>query len=130
MNLPYIYVERKEGSEFVKDVLKLFLRFVKERGLIKQLYNRIARWHGQFYVYSYLRCTSLAFDNLDFGLERYKLLVLSQLWRFYILEHIDELPASIHQRLLLSDTIKEIKANGDRSNGELKELFKKHNIIR
>lgn len=134
ITLPYIYVKKKEDIDFIKQVLPLFFRFVKERKMMTDLYRYISfKRHGKFFMYSKLGCSSLVIDILDNAIRdkigRVNVLVLSQLWRFYLLEHIGEIPPSNHQRLLFSDTLEEIKSNGTRCNDELKQLFKKHNLL-
>ena len=133
ITLPYIYVQKKEEIDFIKQVLPLFFRFVKEHKMMTDLYGYISfKKHGMFFMYSKLGFPSLVIDKLDFAfgdkIGYKKALVLSQLWRFYILEHINEMPHSIHQSFLLSDTIKEIKSNGTIGDEKLKQLFKKYKL--
>jgi hypothetical protein len=58
-------------------------------------------------------------------------LVISQFWRFFILEEIKDgifKPDILDLELLTRKILNAIEANGDRCNEKIKELFIKHNI--
>jgi hypothetical protein len=54
-------------------------------------------------------------------------LVLSQLWKFYVLERIDMYPQT-HRSELLGALTFQIKNNGYRGDKEVKRLFEIHNL--
>lgn len=56
---------------------------------------------------------------------------MSQLWRFYLLEHVDELDFTngAYDKDNFTKSIKSsIRSNGDRNSEEIRKLIKKHGI--
>ena len=111
---------------------KLFVKFLKKYGLMDALYAirgigytfrpLSIRRIGDFFIEvfetpedeRYFRCS-------------YNRLQLSQLWRFYLLENVDEYP-NRDRDLMRSTITSSISNNGYRESKEIRELFEKYNI--
>ena len=107
---------------------KLLIQFLKMHHLMHYIYNyerkAIIPTKGKIS----LRFADAFIDRtIDQILPMYDL-QMSQLWRFYLLEHLDLFKPS-NQAFLEMDIRSCLANNGTRKSKELEELFKKHGII-
>lgn len=110
---------------------KLFMHFLKQHSLVHCLYVNSDKANlcgdcGR----AILNSPEDMFTRFipAFTVKNENWLRFSQLWRFYLLEHLcDEgcqLPASYEHKIIHA-----LKANGTRQSEELEKLFEKYNII-
>ena len=115
--------------------LKLFVKFLKKHHYLQNFYGYIHRKNCGFlyppishipdmfmsYGKNYKGFVANGFISIK------KDLVLSQLWRFYVLRRIDKYPERSREKIK-EFLIGRIKYNGVRDDGRLKRLFNKYNI--
>ena len=111
---------------------KLFIKFLKKYGLMDALYAirgigytfrpLSIRRMGDFFIEVFE-----TFEDERYFRCSYNRLQLSQLWRFYLLENVDEYP-NRDRDLMRSTITSSISNNGYRESKEIRELFKKYNI--
>ena len=119
--------------------IKLFIKFLKERHILHRLYGK--EYSDSVYsvdTFSYYpSLTSIPSLYIRFGANQenkgnYRItskedLIESQIWKFYILEHLDEYPA--HCRYEINKYIRErIASNGWRGSEKVRELMEEHEI--
>lgn len=120
--------------------IKLFVKFLKERHILHRLYGKGYRDS----VYSvvtfsyYPSACAISSLYIKFGVdqakkdERYGIpckedLVESQMWKFYILEHLNKYP--IERRYEVEKCVREkIASNGWRGSEKVRELMEAHGI--
>lgn len=114
---------------------KLFVKFLKKYGLMDALYA-IKGIGYTFRPLSIRRISDFFIDVFESTDDEYYFrcsynrLQLSQLWRFYLLENVDKYPYPNGDRYLMkNDITSSISHNGYRESKEIRELFKKYNII-
>ena len=111
---------------------KLFIKFLKKYGLMDALYAirgigytfrpLSIRRMGDFFIEVFE-----TFEDERYFRCSYNRLQLSQLWRFYLLENVDEYP-NRDRDLMRSTITSSISNNGYRESKEIRELFEKYNI--
>ena len=111
---------------------KLFVKFLKKYGLMDALYAirgigytfrpLSIRRIGDFFIEVFE-----TFEDERYFRCSYNRLQLSQLWRFYLLENVDEYP-NRDRDLMRSTITSSISHNGYRESKEIRELFEKYNI--
>lgn len=118
--------------------LKLLVKFLKEHKLMHRVYTKVFKllpeyyWQGLYYPTTFsvggffLRYGKDIEKNLD-NEPFMEDLVISQLWKFYVLERIDMYP-QIHRNKLLGALTFQIRNNGYRGDEEVKRLFEIHNL--
>ena len=131
-------------SEASKIILKLFVRFLKERKAIVTLYAFFKCKKVTFRM-DLRRVNDLVLDLLVFN-EKYDpfikkwtraeiikdiqpKLVLAQLWRFYLLDHIEEIPHKEVRKMLVKALRYNIAFSGLRNDEEIKMYFEKYKIL-
>ena len=136
MTIPQIafnkYAIRNEDDiKLVKTVLGLYMRFIKEHKLVSTLYRDMSELNkdGRLFITSVRDCGRLVIKTTtQDSLSKLKRLRLSQLWRFYLLDHADTLNEFSSKARLVSEIKDGIKTNGYRESDEIKELFKKYKL--
>ena len=136
MTIPQIafnkYAIRNEDDiKLVKTVLGLYMRFIKEHKLVSTLYRDMSELNedGRIFITSVRDCGRLVVKTTTKDrLSKLKRLRLSQLWRFYLLDHADTLNEFPSKARLVSEIKDGIKSNGYRESDEIKELFKKYDL--
>ena len=151
--VPYIYTESLFGcgKEYTEEEIergfktkKLFMKFIGEHNLKKRLYGSFMHkvWRkGQINFSTFIYLPGDAFqmnvqpmlpyikkgERYGFWID-YDYGILSQKWRFYLLEHLKEVASfkevSHYKKQLRND----ISFNGTKENKELEALFTKHSI--
>lgn len=122
-------------------VIKLFIQFLKKHHCMHNLYGNLSRFGllsndklTMIMRYPLLGDMGVLFirygkskESLKTGVARQEDLVLSQLWKFYLLERINQFPIKIQQDV--ENILKyDIMNNGYRGNEEIKKLFVEHNL--
>ena len=123
--------------------VKLFAKFLKKKHVMHRLYAKLMedsvyqlrnRIHITSYpsVYAipslYIRygIDEIARDKND-GIPTNEDLVESQLWKFYILKHIDDYPSDLRNGV--KNVVKEkLESNGTRGSDKIKHLMEKYGI--
>ena len=124
-------IQNEDDVKLVKTVLGLYMRFIKEHKLMSTLYRDMSQLSedGRLFITSVNDCGRLVVKTTTRdSLSRLKRLRLSQLWRFYLLDHADTLNEFTRRASLVSAIKDAIKSNGYRESDEIKELFKKYNL--
>jgi hypothetical protein len=121
-------------------VIKLFIQFLKKHHCMHNLYGTLSR-RGllsndkltMIMAYPSIGDMGLLFlryakkENLKTGEIKQGDLVLSQLWKFYLLERINQFPIQTQQ--FIESILKgSILNNGYRDSEEVKKLFVEHNF--
>ena len=117
--------------------IKLLINFLKEHNEMGLLYG-LAYYRNYEGLVSKIFSHSIGDKYIDLCYERKKVthsnaieqfyLIQSQLWRFYILDHIDAFPMDKQGEIL--ETVRySLTCNGTRGVKELDILFEKHKII-
>lgn len=120
--------------------IKLFIKFLKERHILHRLYGR--EYHYSVYSVERFRyypsVCGIPSLYIKFGADQAKKvelygascnedLVESQLWKFYILKHLNKYPA--HCRYEINNYVRErIASNGWRGSEKVRELMEEHGI--
>ena len=120
--------------------IKLLIKFMKEHHCIHRIYTRtfkllpIYYWNELYYpnIYSVGRFFLTYGKDIrrcqeNGGVPIIDDLVLSQLWKFYVLERIEMYPQQ-HRTELKGVLTAQIKNNGYRGDEEVKRLFEIHNL--
>lgn len=151
--VPYISTESVfgHGKEYTEEEIergfktkKLFMKFIGEHNLKKRLYDSLIQkvWcKGQINFSTFIYLPGDAFqmnvqpmlpyikkgERYGFWID-YDYGILSQKWRFYLLEHLKEVASfkevSHYKKQLRND----ISFNGTKESKELEALFAKHSI--
>ena len=118
-----------ENDDF-KILKMLFAKFLKKHKIMAKMYknlydifivrNKEVRLGSEHDMYINYRLNNLIFPETDD-------LVMSQLWRFYLLENINLFNTSIRE-IIKRNTQRGIENNGTRGSEELEKLFDKYNI--
>ena len=137
-----MYILRKAWNEEWDNglTLKLFVKFLKKHHCLQNFYGYIHRNGDDFldggflyppmshipdmfmsYGKNYKGCIANGFISIK------KDLILSQLWRFYVLGRIDKYPERSKEKIK-EFLIGRIEYNGVRDNKKLKRLFNEYNI--
>lgn len=112
---------------------KLFIKFLKKYGLMDALYA-IKGFGYKLRPVSIRMITDYFIDVFPHVEDEhyfrcsYGRLQLSQLWRFFLLEHVDEYHEK-DRKNIKSYITSGLSNNGYRGSKEVRELFKKYNII-
>ena len=112
-------------------VIKLFIQFLKKYHRMHNLYGNSSRlvmtyplmWDMGHLFIRYGKSK----ESLKTRVARQEDLVLSQLWRFYLLERINQFPIK-NQQIIESILKDSILHNGYRGSEEVKKLFVEHNL--
>lgn len=124
-------IQNEDDIKLVKTVLGLYIRFIKEHKLVSTLYGDMSELNedGRLFITSLKYLGSLVIKTTTQDrLSKLKRLRLSQLWRFYLLDHADTLNEFTSKARLVSAIKNAIKINGYRESDEIKELFKKYDL--
>lgn len=114
--------------------MKLFVKFLKERKAIFAFYAYFKASHSKKKVTFRMdvrRTNDLVLDTLIYG-EQFnplKQLILCQLWRFYVLDHIEEIPHEKVRNMLVEQLTKSIIVNGTRKDKDVEKYFEKYKLF-
>jgi len=123
--------------------IKLFVKFLKKKHVMHRLYaklmvdsvyqlrNRILTCYPSVYAIPslYIRycIDEKRARGKNDGIPTKEDLVESQLWKFYILKHIDKYPSDLRNGV--KNVVKEkLESNGTRGSDKIKHLMEKHGI--
>lgn len=122
----------------------MFVKFLKERKAIVTLYAFFKGRKNAFRM-DVRRTNDLILDTLTYGegynpiakkwerpeiiKETKSKLVLCQLWRFYVLDHIEEIPYEEVKNMLIGQLTNNIKTNGMREDKDVENYFKKYKTL-
>lgn len=137
IKLPYFTynkntIQDEDDIKLVRTLLGLYMRFIKEHGLMSHLYQYRpgVDEDGRFYISSVNDCGRFVIKTTTKAqMGALKRLRLSQLWRFYILDHAYLLAGFNRRASFISSLKNSIKDNGYRDSEEIKRLFSKYNIL-
>ena len=113
-----VVLQLKEDKEICK---KLLVKFLKLRGLTIYMYRRVDIPCEKIFSMP----TDAFYKLRTLGVMTEFELQVSQLWRFYLLEHLDCFRKDIREALE-KDIKYALVSNGYRDSQEVKDLFKKH----
>lgn len=151
--VPYISTESVlgRGKEYTEEEIergfktkKLFMKFIGEHNLKKRLYDSLIQkvWcKGQINFSTFIYLPGDAFqmnvqpmlpyiskgERYGFWID-YDYGILSQKWRFYLLEHLKEVASFKEVSSCKKQLRNDISFNGTKENKELEALFAKHSI--
>ena len=124
--------------------IQLFIKFLKQYKCLHNFYGymsdyersaKYVPYHYFFYYPSHFGIGRLFImyginkkESSKNGLASKKDLLLSQLWKFYLLERLDKYPEE-YRKDIEKHLRQQLKDNGIRGSEELKQLFQKHHII-
>ena len=123
---------------FKEQVARLFYKFLKEHKIFNRVYRASSKELGNYPPtldrVAKHDITDMWLDYADYLAKDkssiYRL-QMSQLWRFYLLEHVDELDFSngAYNKDNFTKSIKSsIRSNGDRKSEEIRKLIKEYKI--
>ena len=123
---------------FKEQIVRLFYKFLKEHKMFNRVYRASSKEYGTnpptLERAAKHGITDMWLDYADYLAKDkssiYRL-QMSQLWRFYLLEHVDELDfanGAFDKDKFTKSVKSSIRSNGDRNSEEIKGLIKKHGI--
>lgn len=141
------YLPQEVDTESSKILMKLFIKFLKEKKAIVAFYAYFKASHSERATFrmDVRRTNDLVLDTLAYGEEFNPLkqkweesillkntkprLILCQLWRFYVLDHIEEIPHEKVRNMLVGQLTKSIIANGTRKDKDVEKYFEKYKTL-
>lgn len=122
--------------------IKFFIKFLKANNCMPNLYEWMSTLqlgqNNSYYSFIYPMPTTIGRLYINYGLNKKRIrknepfmplddLILSQLWKFYVLERIEMYPQT-WQSTIIRNLKNQITSNGCRDDYKLKKLFKKHGL--
>jgi len=121
----------EKNSNLFTDIKILFFGFLKENGLFKSVYKHseiVGKWLVDANIITFGDISNLVLDWSGFS-DRKERMVMSQLWRFFILDHLGNLSGGEERVKALERFIRwKIETNGDKGDERLKKKFKEYCI--
>lgn len=146
---------KMNSTDYLNNIITLFYCFLKKNYVFRNLYSKdnekyitthLTRkeLYRRLDIYPILRNrrldkisdlwldygSELASGDLGFPYSSPSILSLSQLWRFYLLDNMDNIifPEEEEKESLIEKLRRAIEANGLRGSKEIEEYFKKYDI--